>query len=177
MVKLGLRIGREVPIDDLGNLHPLQQRPEHRQRAEVAALGRRLVSVPCDGHDRNISPLHRVARREGYVPRWRQTDHETRALCVRHVEDTVRRRPLFSGSRTLGGGSPPRINRFAPSGTFYVDRWITVQSKSLARGITPDTTFGAKTRPRNIRLDAKRALRFVRHRAAEWNLDPHKIGI
>jgi acetyl esterase/lipase len=26
-------------------------------------------------------------------------------------------------------------------------------------------------------LDAKRAVRFVRHRAAEWNLDPHKIGV
>lgn len=26
-------------------------------------------------------------------------------------------------------------------------------------------------------LDAKRAVRFVRHRAAEWNLDPRKIGI
>ena len=26
-------------------------------------------------------------------------------------------------------------------------------------------------------LDAKRAVRFVRHRAKEWNLDPHQIGI
>jgi len=26
-------------------------------------------------------------------------------------------------------------------------------------------------------LDAKRALRLVRHRAAEWGIDPHKIGI
>jgi acetyl esterase/lipase len=26
-------------------------------------------------------------------------------------------------------------------------------------------------------LDVKRAVRLVRHRAAEWNLDPHKIGV
>jgi acetyl esterase/lipase len=26
-------------------------------------------------------------------------------------------------------------------------------------------------------LDAKRAVRVVRHRAAEWNLDPHRMGI
>ena len=68
MIELGLRIGGKVLIDNLRDLHPFQQRPEHRQRAEVAALGQRLVSIPRDGHVRNIRPLNRISSWKGRSP-------------------------------------------------------------------------------------------------------------
>jgi hypothetical protein len=55
VVELGLRIGREMPIDDACHLHPLQKRPQHGQRAEITALGLRLISIPSDRDPHNMA--------------------------------------------------------------------------------------------------------------------------
>ena len=59
----GLRIGGQMLIDDLRYAHPFQQRPDHGERAEVATLRRRLVSVPSECH------AHKMRKRRG----WRKT--------------------------------------------------------------------------------------------------------
>ena len=48
---------------------------------------------------------------------------------------------------------------------------LTIHLESLGGQTPPSRRSG------NYWLDAQRAVRTARHRAAEWNLDPHKIGI
>ena len=44
------RIRRQMSVDDTGHVHPFKQWPHHGQGAEVAAVRRRLVSVPRERH-------------------------------------------------------------------------------------------------------------------------------
>src|SRR5207244_11142695 len=57
VIELGLRIGRKMLIEDRDQLHAFEQWPEHRQRAKVAAFGRRLIAVPSKRHTPSMSKL------------------------------------------------------------------------------------------------------------------------
>ena len=48
---LGLRIGREVPVDDLGNAHAFEQGSDDGQRAEGATLLGGGLAEPVETHD------------------------------------------------------------------------------------------------------------------------------
>ena len=58
VLEFGLRIGGEMLVDDLGDVHPLQQRRNNGKRSDVTSfdVGVGLISIPrCSVHLRNMA--------------------------------------------------------------------------------------------------------------------------
>ena len=57
VVVLGLRISGKMLVDDIGDLHPLQERRDDSQRPVATAFDRGLVSVPSECHSHKMAKI------------------------------------------------------------------------------------------------------------------------
>jgi len=64
VVVFGLRVGREMLVDDLCHVHAIEQRRDHSERPYVTTFDGRvgLISVPCCcTHMRNLANLRKAS--------------------------------------------------------------------------------------------------------------------